>query len=99
MQNSDKKNVVILIDKSPLDFDVPQEFDLFNDELSKLRAGGKDIFVVSTEGEETTSTINNGIRYINLGKLYTDGGLNPDFRILRFRVSGGEVHFELQKIF
>jgi len=96
---STKKNVIIMLDKDPLNLAAPQETQLFCDELAALSEQLKlNIFVVSAEGQQTASQIIQGVRYINLGSLWNeDGSLNGDFRILRFRVSGNEVRFELRE--
>lgn len=99
IKTSGKDSVIIMMDKNPLFFSVPQEFDLFNNELSSLKALGKTIFVVSADGYETTQTLIGGVRYINLGSLWdAENKINENFRILRFRVSGNDIRFELKAL-
>jgi exopolysaccharide biosynthesis protein len=95
---SGNQNVIIMIDRSPLNFTVPQERDLFIAALEDLSKMGKNIFVVSTEGSGTTSTLKNGVRYINMGGLFrNDGTVNNDFGVLRFRVDGDTIRYDIQR--
>lgn len=97
IKSSGKNSVIIMMDKNPLNFSVSQELSMFNDELALLKEMGKNIFVVSAEGYETTSVLRNGVRYINLASLWDENDeLNENFSILRFRVSGSDIRFELK---
>jgi len=97
IKTSGKKNVIITMDKNPLYLPEPRETKLFCDALSQLKEQGLNIFVISAEGAGTAAELINGVRYINLGTLWMqDGSINSNFRILRFRVSGDEMRFELR---
>ena len=65
----DTPYVVLLIDENPLEFRQRMEFELFHLALAELRSQGRIIFVVSATGDEyseTTLTMRDGVRYINL---------------------------------
>ncbi|MDR1689556.1 MAG: phosphodiester glycosidase family protein [Clostridiales bacterium] len=96
---SGKGSVIIMLNKNPLNFTMIQELQLFTDTLAELKKSGKNIFVVSADGSETSSVLMGGVRYINLGGLWNmSGGVNENFRILRFRVNGADIRFELERI-
>jgi len=61
-------NVVILLDENPKDFTRRMEYELFHTALTMLRDEGRTVFVVSATGEETTMTMRDNIRYINLAQ-------------------------------
>ncbi|MDR3090616.1 MAG: phosphodiester glycosidase family protein [Clostridiales bacterium] len=102
IKNSPVKNIIITTDKNPLNMSPRQEFDLFNDELVKLREAGKNIFVLSSEGTGTAVTVRDGVRYVNLGSLFApegDGGVyNENFRVLRIRVAGDDMYYDLKPV-
>ena len=89
--------VAIQTDISPLNFKLPQEGALFHALLKKY-AAGRTIFVVSASGLETTDTVKEGIRYINLGHMYNGSAINPAFSVLRLRVENGTVRYGLEKV-
>ena len=93
------QTVVMVMDKTPSDFKDPLETMLFCSVLEELKKEGKTIFVISTSGTEHWSHIKDGIRYVNLPDLFLeDGNINPDFTMLKLRVNGEEVTYEMSKI-
>ncbi|MDR2939536.1 MAG: phosphodiester glycosidase family protein [Clostridiales bacterium] len=106
-QNIDKdisgrgnKNIIIQMDISPFSLKQPKEFELFHEILAGHAQNGKNIFVVSASGQNSSIEVKDGVRYINLGGLFdSSGAINNNFRVLRFKVSGGNMYYELQKIF
>ena len=94
-----KDNIIIVIDKNPQNFNQSKEFELFHDILVNLKKAGKNIFVVSTDGRQSTSTIRDGIRYMNAAPLWNNGNtINADFTMLRFRISGKRVRYDFQAL-
>ena len=89
--------VVVQTDNSPLAFKYAQEGNMFH-ALLKKHAPGRTIFVVSAAGLDTTVTVKEGIRYINLGHMYNGTTLNPSFSILRMRMENGTVKYGLEKV-
>ncbi|MDR2751124.1 MAG: phosphodiester glycosidase family protein, partial [Clostridiales bacterium] len=92
------KFVIVELDLNPFNFSQKKEFELFHNALKSLRDGNRQVIVVSVQGTSTTATTKDGIRYINLGRLWTDSNaLNPSFAILRLRFSGNNMEYELQR--
>lgn len=95
--NLTKDNVIIIIDKNPLNFEDDKEKQLFKDVVEKAYSIGKNIYVISSEGESPWVNISNGIRYINLGSLFkSDGSVNDKFKMLRFRVSANTMFYNFE---
>jgi len=63
------EHVVIKLDHNPLSLRQSMEFELFHLAMQELRAEGRTVFVVSATAEETTLTMRDGIRYINLATM------------------------------
>ncbi len=100
IKEKNKNNLIIMMDRSPLNLRQPKEFEFFHDILSQHAKNGKNIFVVSAEGAYNTVEVRDGIRYINLGALYNSSGeINNDFRVLRFRIANDNIYYDLQKVF
>lgn len=97
IKNKKNKNIIIQLEKNPLT-KTNAEFEFFHSLLAENI--DKNIFVVSSEGNTTSKTVMDGIRYINLGGLFKeDQSLNTDFRVLRFRISDDDIFYDLQKVF
>lgn len=92
-------NVILYTDLSPFSFKQQKEFELFHNMLVELQQSGKTIFVVSDEWVVNSVNIKDGIRYINVGKMYnSDGTINDSFSILRFKVNGSEAKYCIDKL-
>ena len=97
-RSSQADNIIIMMDRAPSAFTVTAEYELFHSALSLLSSNGKNVFVVSASGLDTTSTLIDGVNYINLGGLFNaDGEINSAFRVLRIRLDGSNARFELQQ--
>jgi hypothetical protein len=59
-------NIVILLDENPRNFTRRQEYELFHAAMTQLRNDGRTVFVVSATGTETTLSMRDNIRYIDL---------------------------------
>ncbi len=95
--NSNKKDILIMIDKNPLEFTNKDELTLFQNVLVEAKNNGKRIFVVSSEGALTTENIINGVRYINLGSLFNNKNeKNNGFGTLRFRITGDNIVYQIR---
>ena len=84
----DMPYVVVLMDANPLNFRQRMEFELFHLAMQELRAEGRMVFVVSATGQETTLTMRDGVRYINLAEVdeYEEA-------IIRFWINGSEIRW------
>lgn len=92
-------NIIIAVDYNPRRFSNQKEFIIFHDMLREFVKAGKKIFVVSGGGAEPGVTVMDGVRYINLCDLYDGTGvLNDNFSILRFRVSGNDIRYSMEKV-
>ncbi|MDR1532742.1 MAG: phosphodiester glycosidase family protein [Clostridiales bacterium] len=89
-------HVLVLLDKAPDNFTVAKEAEMLQTALKDIADTGKNIIVISTEGSHSGMTLNDSIRYINLGGLWSGGGINPDFRTLRLRVTNKMIEYDLQ---
>lgn len=93
------QNIVIQTDNNPMYFKYSQEYTLFQNLLADAAEMGKNIFVVSSQGAFTTSSMHEGVRYINLGSLYDGENLNATFSILRFRINGNNIKYSIEPVF
>ncbi|GHV38343.1 hypothetical protein FACS189490_00110 [Clostridia bacterium] len=88
--------LIIQTDVSPLNFTDTAEGQLLHELLAN---SGKQVFVVSNEGAANSVTLKDGVRYINLGSLCVGETLNGDFSVLRFRVSGENIKYAIERVF
>ena len=99
IENAGNGAVVIAMDKTPSAFTDPLETLLSRSVLEDLKEQGKTIFVVSASGIEYWFNFKDGIRYINLPDLFLeDGSVNDNAAVLKLRVNGAEVHYEIEEI-
>ena len=93
------QTVVMIMDKTPSAFTDPLETMLFRSVLAELKSEVKTIFVVSTSGVGYWFNLKDGIRYVNLPDLFLeDGSVNTDFTMMKLRVNGEEITYEMAKI-
>lgn len=93
----DKDNIIIIIDRNPLNFKDSKEKELFKEVMEKIYNTHKNVFVISSSGTSNWITIENGIRYINLCPLFnTDGSVNEKSTMLRFRISGNAMYYDFE---
>jgi len=98
MEKLDKDHYIIIMDKNPLNFSDSKQKQLFQDIMAKFVEKNKNIIIISSTGEETWATVQEGIRYINLGYLFkADGSLNDGFRMLRLRFSGARMYYDFKE--
>lgn len=91
--------VVMIMDKTPSAFTDPLETVLFCSILSEMQSEGKNIFVVSASGEQSWFHLKDGVRYVNLPDLFLeDGTVNNNFTMLKLRIEGGEITYQMSKI-
>jgi exopolysaccharide biosynthesis protein len=94
INNLNKDHIIIVLDKNPLAFTDTKEKELFQSIVEKVYNQGKSVFIVSTGGA-TWATVEDGIRYINLGSLFNaDGTANANYRMLRLRVTGKQIQYD-----
>lgn len=91
--------IVIVMDKTPSNFSSSAETAYFRAILNKYVEQGKTVFVVSCEGVASWVSVKDGVRYINLPDLWkTNGSLNTNFSMLKLRVSGSDVNYQVVKV-
>lgn len=92
------QHIIILLDKKPSNFSSVVEYKLFKNALNEIKASGKNVFVVSTEGLSNSAQMIDNINYINLGGLFnSDNTVNQNFSTLRLRISGANIYYQVQK--
>jgi hypothetical protein len=92
--------VIVELDLNPTNFANAKELSMFQKALNQLQDEGKKVMVVSVQGLSTTSSVRDGIRFVNLGRLWRDDQtVNPEFSILRIRITGNNMQYDLQKAF
>ena len=88
-------HVIIMFDKNPMNFNMRQEYELFQRTLLDISESGKSVFVISTEGTGSSNIVKDGVRYINLAKLFNDDlSVNANHKVLKFRISGDNIYYE-----
>ena len=97
LQTAETNVIVIETDISPLQFRHSQEGELFQNLLREY-ADTHSIFVVSSAGIDTSVTVREGVRYINLGHMYNGSEFNPNFSVLRLRIQDGAVQYGLDPV-
>ena len=91
--------IILVTDKTPSEYVSAAETNYLRAILGKYTAQGKKVFVVSCYGQSYWSSVKDGVRYLNLPNLWkADGSANGDFRMLRFRVDGGDVAYDVVNI-
>lgn len=93
----DLNHLIILLNR-PVHMLPEHEQQIFTSAVENI-ATEKDVFVVSSFGTYTTSSIENGVNYINLGALFSGDDVNNDFQILRLRISYDTIRFDLESVF
>ncbi len=96
IEKSEKKVIIVTIDKSPLNFTHFKEYELFQSVMEKAVKAGKSVFVVSSEGNTNSVNTRNGVRYINLGGLWDKDGKPVKANILKIRIEPEGVNFDIQ---
>lgn len=96
---TDNDTIIIVMDKTPGDFTSAAETAYFRGILNKYVAQGKTVFVVSCSGVGQWNAVKDGVRYINLPNLWkADGSVNKNFSMLKLRVNGEDVSYEVAKV-
>lgn len=96
---SNNDTIVIIMDKTPGDFNSVAETSYFRGILNKYVAQGKTVFVVSCCGTAQWTAAKDGVRYINLPNLWkADGSVNGNFSMLKLRVQGQDASYEIGKV-
>ena len=95
---SDKPNIIIMINKSPLNFSLSEEFATFSQVMDDLVSAGKTVTVISSENTNDWARAYNGVHYFNLKGVYNGGVYNPSAQMLRLRFSDGGMQYEFQDL-
>ncbi|MCL2674188.1 MAG: phosphodiester glycosidase family protein [Defluviitaleaceae bacterium] len=96
---SDAEHVIVMMDSNPITNIPSGEREFFSEIMAEFLNKGMSVFVVSAQGEATGVTVRDGIRYIDLGSMWTsENTLNDAFALLRIRVAGGQMVYELQGV-
>lgn len=92
---ANNSTIVLVMDKTPSAFTSASEASYFRAILNKYVEQGKRVFVISCGTTSYWSSTKDGVRYINLPDLWkADGTVNPNYKMLRFRVKDGAVTYE-----
>lgn len=103
LENSPHKNVVVVMNKDIWDnangFADSKERDLLHKVLSEFnKKKGANVMVVAGVSPETKAYVYDGIRYITLNGLVTAGASAPEYNVLRIRVSGDNMWYDIEGI-
>jgi len=92
------RNIIIFTDTSPFSW-AEHERRMFIRLMEDLADSGKQVAVVSNEWTNTTVNTQNGVRYINLGRLFNDNGtVNPNFSTVRFNFTESGFTYFVERI-
>jgi len=100
MEETTAKNIILIMSQNPLtQFDDTQEGLAFHKYLKTQReTTGKNIFVVSTGGNEKEVRIEDGIRYIRNNGLSVASDNLQDCSYTKFKLVGNEIYYTFEKI-
>jgi hypothetical protein len=90
-------NIMIMTDISPRNFSNKKEFDLLHELLRGFVRAGKNVFVLSKGPGGADISVIDGVRYFTLGSLYQNGEPNAEFAVLRFRITGEDIRYSVEK--
>ncbi len=95
LDNAGNNTIVLVMDQTPSDFSSAGEANYLRAILQKYVEQGKTVFVVSCYNRGYWSSVKDGVRYINLPNLWlSDGTVNANYTMLRFRVAGDGVTYQ-----
>ncbi|MCL2616617.1 MAG: hypothetical protein FWD96_03100, partial [Defluviitaleaceae bacterium] len=96
---SGAQHVIVMTDVNPLTGIPAGELGLFTEVMAEFVNMGMSVFVVSAHGESTSATARDGVRYINLGRMWTgDNRQNNSFAMLRIRITDDQAVYDLQTL-
>lgn len=96
---TENNTIILVMDKTPSDFTSQSEATYLRVILNKYVQQGKDVFVVSSSGVGQWTSVKDGVRYVNLPDLWkADGSVNSNFSMLKLRINGTEVSYEVVKV-
>jgi len=99
VRTSGVDHVVFMMSTSPQNL-IAAERQMFLEAIEGIARTGTNVFVVTADGFSNTQTIANDVTFINIGGLLDHyGNVNNDFSILRLRVTGDIIHFDIQNAF
>ncbi|MCL2619795.1 MAG: phosphodiester glycosidase family protein [Defluviitaleaceae bacterium] len=77
------------------------ELRLFRQLVEERASLGRNVFVVSVYGESLSVDVVEGVRYVNLPRLYNPESelLNAQFALLRLRFGSHGVHYSVERVF
>jgi len=93
-----KPNIIIIINKSPLNFSLSEELDTFSRAMNDLISAGKTVVVISSENTSNWAKAYNGVHYFNLKGPYSGGAYDPSAQLLRLRFADGGMRYEFQDL-
>ena len=82
IRSAGARNVVVMLEESPLDFSQHMEYELFHRAMTELVDSGMRVFVVSRTATATDSLVRDDVRYINFASGST---------VIRFWTLGNEI--------
>ena len=97
--NSNNKNVIFIMNRTPSDFTDQMEAQLFRNALNEIRESGKTVFVVSASGFGAWETVKDGIRYINLPDLWYKGNVNRNYSMAKFKITDNNITYDIERLY
>ena len=99
LDGTENNTIMIIMENTPSSFSSKGEIEFFRSMLQKYESQGKEIFVVSCSGVGQWTSVKDGVRYINLPNLWkADGTPNENFSMIKLRVDGVNVTYEIVKV-
>jgi hypothetical protein len=101
LKSTDKDTIVIHTNLSPLYFINQTEFGIFHSIMKELADLGRNVFVVSVNGEYNWAYLRYGVRYVNLANYFYSDDYD-EYRqiqtlgILRLRLERNSVYYGLE---
>ena len=99
IMNSNNKNVIFIMNRTPSDFTDQMEAQLFRNALNDIRESGKTVFVVSASGYGAWETVKDGIRYINLPDLWYKGNVNRNYSMAKFKITDDNITYDIERLY
>ncbi len=99
VEAANNQNIIVVMDKTPSEFSSQAETDYFCAILHKYVTQGKNVFVVSCDGNSYWKSVKNGVRYVNLPDFWNvNGTANKAAYMLKLRIDGTDISYEVVKI-
>ncbi|MCL2236556.1 MAG: phosphodiester glycosidase family protein [Defluviitaleaceae bacterium] len=101
LEQTNASTIVLHMNRPHQQFSNNAELRLFRQLVEEQARLERDIFVVSTYGQQLSVDVVEGVRYINLPEPYDPESelLNAHFALLRLRFGANGVHYSVERVF